>query len=190
MGEHEEKEDSLPAPAHALPIHPESAPPALQFLFEEHHQRVFRAAYRVTGNAEDAEDALQTVFLRLSRHAELDLRPSPASYLHRAAVNAALDVVRGRASARSVGLEQASELRGPDAHEPDRALAEKELAARLRAAVAALPERAAAMFALRYFEDCDIKQIAKMFGTSKSVVAVTLFRARGEMKRALRGETR
>ena len=179
----------MPLPAHVLPMNPESPRAGLHTLFEEHHQRVFRAAYRVTGNAADAEDALQTVFLRLARHAEPDLRPSPGSYLHRAAVNAALDVVRSRASAKSERLEQASEVRAPESQEPDHALDEKDLKRRLRLAVATLPERAAAMFALRYFEDCEVKQIAKMFGTSASVVAVTLFRARGQMKRALRGET-
>ena len=37
----------------------------LEVIFKEHHGMVFRAAYRVTGNAGDAEDVLQTVFLRL-----------------------------------------------------------------------------------------------------------------------------
>ena len=70
----------------------------LESLFREHHDRVFRAAYRVTGSVVDAEDVLQTVFLRLSRRTEgINLDPSPASYLHRAAINTSLDVMRQRA---------------------------------------------------------------------------------------------
>ena len=37
----------------------------IKFLFDEHHSMVFRAAYRVTGREDDAEDVLQTVFLKL-----------------------------------------------------------------------------------------------------------------------------
>ena len=40
----------------------------IENIFRTHHDRVFRAAYRVTGNTSDAEDVLQTVFLRLLRH--------------------------------------------------------------------------------------------------------------------------
>src|SRR3954470_15913197 len=78
----------------------------LDELFREHHDLVFRTAYRVTGSPADAEDVLQTVFLRLARRAEVDLAPSPASYLHRAAINAALDLVRGRATAKAVALDE------------------------------------------------------------------------------------
>src|SRR3569832_1662029 len=64
----------------------------LERLFRDHHEQVFRAAYRITGSVTDAEDVLQTIFLRLASNAETpDLAPSPAGYLHRAAVNAALD---------------------------------------------------------------------------------------------------
>jgi DNA-directed RNA polymerase specialized sigma24 family protein len=45
------------------PVQPSAAD--LERAFREHHALVFRAAYRVTGNAGDAEDVLQTVFLRL-----------------------------------------------------------------------------------------------------------------------------
>ena len=86
----------------------------LERLFRDHHEQVFRAAYRITGSVTDAEDVLQTIFLRLASNAETpDLAPSPAGYLHRAAVNAALDIVRGRGRARLVSfdsVESAQEL--------------------------------------------------------------------------------
>ena len=41
---------------------------ALESLFRQHSRRVLSAAYRVTGSRQDAEDVLQTVFLRLARH--------------------------------------------------------------------------------------------------------------------------
>src|SRR2546425_4302530 len=69
----------------------------LQAIFLAHHRLVYRTAHRITGNTMDAEDVLQTVFLRLLRR---DSDP-PASaelgrYLHVAAVNGALDLLRAR----------------------------------------------------------------------------------------------
>src|SRR6202142_2495336 len=78
----------------------------LERIFREHHAMVFRAAYRVTGNADDAEDVLQTVFLRMvKRDASAQPVENIASFLHRAAVNGALDLVRSRQNIRSVPLD-------------------------------------------------------------------------------------
>src|SRR5215208_406271 len=90
--------------------HTASPPMALEAAFRRHHEAVFRAAYRITGNPMDAEDVLQTVFTRLLRREEGEgLDPEGAgSYLHRAAVNAALDLLRARRRSRSVRLEEAA----------------------------------------------------------------------------------
>ena len=77
-------------------------PSDLEAIFRDHHQRVLRAAHRVTGNPQDAEDVVQTVFMRLARReGGSPLSDSPGNYLHRAAINAALDVVRSRQAQRS-----------------------------------------------------------------------------------------
>src|SRR5213593_4336138 len=68
----------------------------LEAMFQRHHDRVFRTAYRVTGNAADADDVLQTVFLRLARGPEATLLENPEGYFARAAINASLDLLRGR----------------------------------------------------------------------------------------------
>ena len=74
--------------------------PALERAFEAWHSMVFRTACRITGNPADAEDALQTVFLRLtSRSASAAEVENEEGYLRRAAVNAALDIVRARQAA-------------------------------------------------------------------------------------------
>ncbi len=69
----------------------------LDEVFRAHYSRVLKAAYRVTGSMSDAEDVLQTVFLRLARR---DLATEGVanleSYMYRAAVNAALDLLRAR----------------------------------------------------------------------------------------------
>src|SRR5215212_459269 len=68
-------------------------------LYERHYEAVFRAAMRVTGNPSDAEDVLQTVFLRVLSHVDQDeAARRPVAYFRRAAVNAAVDLLRRRAA--------------------------------------------------------------------------------------------
>src|SRR4030095_4644909 len=67
-------------------------------LYERHYEAVFCAALRVTGNPADAEDVLQTIFLRVWSGSDADeAARRPAAYFRRAAVNAAVDVLRRRA---------------------------------------------------------------------------------------------
>src|SRR5215469_10061716 len=110
--------------AHLLEMPPATDSAAdLESVFREHHAMVFRAAYRVTGNATDAEDVLQTVFLRMmKRDPSAEPVDNIASFLHRAAVNAALDLIRSRQNARNVPLETLEPVLAEPAHRgPDRA---------------------------------------------------------------------
>ncbi|MGO9873584.1 MAG: RNA polymerase sigma factor, partial [Acidimicrobiia bacterium] len=84
-------------------------PNELEREFRVHHGMVFATAYRITGNAGDAEDVLQTVFLRLLRRgSNADPLENPESYLRRAAINAALDVIRSRQADQTVPMPQDS----------------------------------------------------------------------------------
>ena len=168
---------------------------SLERLFREHHERVFHTAHRVTGSAEDAEDILQTVFLRLARSKKEDTfqwAENPEAYLSRAAINASLDLLRKRKRSKSVAVddvEYSAALltgvsmtntgpeRNPEAHHEDR-----ELRTLIREAVSRLGEKAGAMFALRYFEGFDNGEIAQMMETSPLVVGVTLHRARARLR--------
>src|SRR5262245_39367974 len=69
--------------------------PQLEQLFREHAQMVYRTAYTMLGNASDAEDVLQTVFLRLMR-SESEMESNPKGYLYRTAINIALNMIRSR----------------------------------------------------------------------------------------------
>jgi RNA polymerase sigma-70 factor (ECF subfamily) len=179
------REDGREDPVNALSPHTAPTPETgLEAVFREHHQRVIRAALRITGNRSDAEDVLQTVFLRLARReGGSPLSDSPAGYLHRAAVNAALDVVRSRKSSRSTGLDDVEPLLEAEADQsPDKVQGAGELEARIRQALAKMSPKSAEIFALRYFEGYDNHEIAKMLGTSRSTVNVILHRARHRLK--------
>jgi RNA polymerase sigma-70 factor, ECF subfamily len=179
------KEEPVQAAVSHLKPLPEP-PKELERLFQEHNALIFRTAYRVTGSAADAEDVLQTVFLRLARRAEVDLAPSPASYLHRAAINASLDLVRSRGTSKSVALEDVeSELVENPALNPESKHADRELRLLIQQAVSRLGASAAEMFVLRYFEGYGNSEIAEMTNTSQMVVAVTLHRSRARLRKEI-----
>ena len=160
--------------------------PGLERVFLDHKDLVFRAAYRVTGNANDAEDVLQTVFLRLVRLEKFPEIANLPGYLHRSAVNASLDLLRSRKETSSLddGGEQ-GEIASAD-HGPHSA----ELRDWLRQALARLNPRWAEMFVLRFIEDYSNREIAGMMKTSPAVVAVVLHRTRALLKKDFQGVTR
>ena len=160
----------------------------LERLFRENYAAVFRAAYRITGNATDAEDALQTVFLRLlKRNPDAEPVENISSFLHRAAVNAALDVVRARHHIKNVPLDDLEPiLAEPAQHRPDRLQDAGEIREWLRGAVARLNPRVAQMFILRFFEGKDNPEIARLLNTTPGTVAVTLSRTRDKLEKEFR----
>jgi RNA polymerase sigma-70 factor (ECF subfamily) len=163
---------------------------SLEALFRRHYDRVFRTACRVTGSAADAEDVLQTVFLRVARGQEAaETAQNAEAYFSRAAINASLDLLRSRKRAKSVAfddVEGAASLTSfitqdnPASHQEDR-----ELRQLIREAVAKLGTTAGQMFALRYFEGHANAEIAKLMNTSPLVVGVTLHRARARLRKEI-----
>jgi len=148
-------------------------------LFRAYHGLVFRTAYRITGNVTDAEDVLQTVFLRLmGRDGSAAPVENSENYLRRAAINAALDVVRARRPAEIAPLADPQGGRG----ELDRS----ELRDCLRRSLARLNPQAAEIFALRFFEGHSNPEIARLLGVSQMRVAVTVHRARRQLQKEIR----
>lgn len=167
-------------PVRASEIRGQNARLHLQVLFEENSRTLFVTAYRITGNVMDAEDVLQSVFVRLLERDDLaQEKGNPSAYLRRAAINAALDIMRSRKRRKNVSLTGREEtLRGSGRERPDDVRAADELREWLRERIAALPARAAEIFVLRFFEDCNNEEIARLLGTSPGTVAVTLHRTR------------
>lgn len=143
-------------------------------LYERHYEMVFRAALRVTGNPADAEDVLQTVFVRvLARSRDVEAVAMPAAYFRRAAVNAAVDVLRRR----ELHAESAPDDRALHAVQPPLLLKEQ-----LRRAIAALDSDDASLFLLRHVEGLSIDELAGMFEIEKNNVTVRLHRIRQRLQ--------
>jgi RNA polymerase sigma-70 factor (ECF subfamily) len=154
--------------------------PQFEELYRLHAEFIYRTAYGVTGRREDAEDVLQTVFLRLLRR---DLPPGGADnlrgYLYRAAVNLSLDALRRRRRLAPVAGSDVPELPAPidPIDDTDHR--------RLYRAIAELAPEAAQILILRYVHDKSDAEIASMLGVSRTTIAVRLFRSRVRLKKRL-----
>jgi RNA polymerase sigma factor (sigma-70 family) len=158
----------------------------LSRLFTEHHRRVLLAAYRITGSMADAEDVAQAVFLRLSADNSLTAT-NERSYLYRAAINGALDLLRRRKNAAAEPLEEAQGIAAVgEGSSPEHEATSRQLIGLLRQAIGELSPRAAEIFTLRYLEELGNREIGKIVGTSAAVVAVTLYQTRSRLKNRLK----
>lgn len=156
-------------------------------VFRQYHSLIVGTACRVTGSRDDAEDVLQTVFMRLLRRwEEIDLSANPGAYLRRAAVNASLDLLRARSRAAAVPLDDSPfEIEETSQASPEQRRLDAEMRRGLRRAMVTLSDKSARVFALRYLEDVDNKEIARMLDMSQTAVAVMLHRARHKVREQL-----
>ena len=149
-------------------------------LYHEHYPLIYRTAYSVTGSREDAEDVVQTIFLRLYRRSELSgLKENPKAYLYRAAVNTAVSVVRSRR--HQILTDDPADLDrqvAADTSNKEPAFQEEFLRA-----IAQLSPSAVEILILRYEHHYTDAEIAKLLGTSRGAIAVRLYRARARLKK-------
>ena len=155
----------------------------LEEIFRAHYRMTYRTAYAVTGNSEDAEDVVQTIFLRLvRRECPPALKKNPAGYLYRAAVNVSLNTIRTRRRRALTGVpippEAQSHLEESDSAD--------EIHRRLYEAVSELSPASAHILILHYVHDYSDAEIAKLLGTSRGTIAVSLYRSRSRLKKLMR----
>ena len=149
-------------------------------LFREHSQMLYRTAYSLLDNGPDADDVLQTVFLRLLRGGlPSEFQRNPKGYLYRAAVNLSLDAVRSRKRASIV-----AEKYRPEA--PPETDFIEESHRRLAEAPAELDPEATQILVLKYVHSYKDAEIARVLGTSRGAIAMRLLRWRSRLKELMR----
>lgn len=169
---------------------------AFRVLVDRHARRLFRLAYRMTGNQQDAEEAVQDAFLRAYRRlASFESRANFATWIYRICVNCALDLMRKRrgetAHRQHTQLDAAGEESDPmlDAPSPDpapdRLAMSGELGAGVRAAMAALSASERAAFVMRHVDGCSIEEIAAALDLNAGATKNTIFRAVQKLRRQL-----
>ncbi len=139
---------------------------------------VIAISWRILGNAADVEDNVQDVFLEACRIQGRATVRHWRGLLRRLATLGAL--AKRRQRRRHASLSDVSPL-DVKSLSPDESAIRREEESRLRDAVAALPEREGAVFALRYFQGLDLPEIADCLGISYSAAGAALSRARTKL---------
>ena len=164
---------------------------AFRLLVERHGRRLFRLAFRLMGNEEDAEDVVQETFLRAYRGLDrFDERAGVGTWLHRIATNCALDLlrVRKRRSGPDPRGEAVPESAPPG---PEAVLQGEELQARIGAALGSLTPAERVAFTLRHFEGRTTEEIGEILGCSTNATKQAVFRAVQKLRQVLEaGEQR
>ena len=165
---------------------------AFRLLVEQHSRAVFRLAFRMTGNEQDAEDVVQETFLRAYRQLDkYEARSSFSTWLYRIASNYSLDLIRtrkrhedkrerGKADERDIL--QTIPVNAPG---PDRIAHSNQVQARVNEALDELSDQERTAFVLRHFEGLSIDEIGETLGTGTNATKHSIFRAVQKLRRSL-----
>jgi RNA polymerase sigma factor (sigma-70 family) len=176
-----------PAPASPQPNSEESwIPPTWEELVRDHGARVYRLAYRLTGNPHDAEDLTQDVFVRVFRSLHRFQPGTFEGWLHRITTNLFLDGARRRQKIRFDGLGEGSAERLPSAWpNPSDQLADADLDHDVAAALSALPPEFRAAVVLCDIEGLSYEEISEVLDIKIGTVRSRIHRGRAQLRTAL-----
>ena len=153
-------------------------------LVRRYQGRLYRLAYRMLGNAEEAQDATQEAFLRAYRAlSSFRLDASFSPWMYRIATNVCLDMLRSRRPQASL---DESPLDPPAALSVEGAVAERERLRAVAEAVGRLPVGLRTVFLLRHEAELSYEEIAQTLGLPLNTVRTRLFRARNALKELLK----
>jgi RNA polymerase sigma-70 factor (ECF subfamily) len=165
---------------------------AFRLLVEQHSRAVFRLAFRMTGNEQDAEDVVQETFLRAYRQLDkYEARSSFSTWLYRIASNYSLDLIRmrkrheekrERGKAEERDILQTLPVNAPG---PDRILYSNQVQERVNEALNELSAQERTAFVLRHFEGMSIDEIGEALGTGTNATKHSIFRAVQKLRRSL-----
>lgn len=168
---------------------------AFRVLVERHSRSLFRLAYRMTGNEQDAEEVVQEALLRAYRRLDrFESRSNFGTWLYRIGVNCALDLMRKRRpenKQRQHATGDETEKNDPLATAvsndpgPDRLMLSGELGRQVRTAMMALSPVERTAFVMRHFEGNSIEEIGETLGLGAGATKNSVFRAVQKLRRHL-----
>jgi RNA polymerase sigma-70 factor, ECF subfamily len=166
---------------------------AFRALVERHGRSLFRLAYRMTGNEQDAEDVVQETFLRAYRQiGKFDERSSFGTWLYRIAANCSLDSIRSRkrrseqvSAAGDPAEEEIVALLPCDSPGPERQALSTEVRGRVADAMRELSATERTAFVLRHFEGLSIEELSRVLECQPGAAKHSVFRAVQKLRRAL-----
>ena len=157
---------------------------AFAVLVGRYHRPIYNAAYRVLGNADDASDITQVVFMRVTeRLDEFDSRYKFFSWIYRIALNESLNLARKHG--REEPLDEEADVAGAASAEPEWIADRTELAERVQRAVMGMNVDDRAVITLRHFSDCSYREMSAILGIAEKTVKSRLFAARRRLRELL-----
>jgi len=161
-------------------------PPTWQEVVEQHSARVYRLAYRLTGNVHDAEDLTQEVFVRVFRSLSTYTPGTFEGWLHRITTNLFLDQVRRKKRIRFDALADDADARMPGREpDPSRAYDDTHLDDDIQSALDALSPDFRAAVVLCDIEGLTYEEIAATLGVKLGTVRSRIHRGRAQLRDAL-----
>lgn len=146
-------------------------------IVSEQGPGVYRIAWRILGNADDADEVVQDVFLQAYQYESRNDVSNGVGLLKRLAVCRSLDRLRRRRTESSLDdVAIVDRESGPQEHAIG-----NELETRLRTSIGQLPEREAEVFCLRYFDELTNPQIAEALSLATEAVATAMYKARTKL---------
>ena len=168
---------------------------AYRLLVDNHYSFVFRIAFRITGDSQDAEEVAQESFLRAYRKlAGFRQESSFSTWVNRIAMNTAINLVERRSRdlirtsetlTHQIGSSEAHRQIADPAPTPDRLLLDREATSLRQAAMAALTPMERTAFTLRHMEDLPIAEIAAALNVPANSAKQAVFRAISKLRRSL-----
>jgi RNA polymerase sigma-70 factor (ECF subfamily) len=154
---------------------------SFEVLMRRYNQRLFRAAMAVLRDEAEAEDVVQDAWVRAYTHLDqFDGRSSFATWVTRIAIHEAF--ARRKRRARQIPLGEHATTRPARTRPPDEAVAARQVADALEAAIAALPTPYRMVFVLRDLEGLGTAETAACLDTPEATVKTRLHRARGLLR--------
>ncbi|ASU82685.1 RNA polymerase sigma factor SigE [Nocardiopsis gilva YIM 90087] len=161
-------------------------PPSWDEVVRNHSARVYRLAFRLTGNQHDAEDLTQEVFIRVFRSLANYTPGTFEGWLHRITTNLFLDMARRKARIRFEGLaENADERLQGREPSPAQSYDAKHFDADIQGALDALPAEFRAPVVLCDIEGLSYEEIAATLGVKLGTVRSRIHRGRAQLRKAL-----
>jgi RNA polymerase sigma-70 factor (ECF subfamily) len=170
---------------------------AYRVLVERHSRTVYRMAYRLMGNAHDAEEVVQESFLRAyQKLKQFAGNANFGTWVYRIAANYAIDRIRQRnaVESRRAGPNRPGEdslevdplsLVRDMSPSPERLAGSAQLAERMKAALAELSPAERTAIVMRHWDGCGIEEIAAVLKSNSNATKNTVFRAVQKLRRAL-----
>lgn len=160
---------------------------AFEALVRRKTSKVYGLCYRIIGNAEDAKDISQLVFLKLWENlARYDSQYAFDTWLYRMVTNVAIDFMRNRQSRDNAVNSNLRLVKTAADPEQTVAVSRKEIESVFDAVTTALSPKQKAIFVMSEVEDLRSSEIAKILGCRESTVRNHLFNARKLMQQQLR----